>query len=123
MVLSIHWGGNWGYEIEPAFQTFARDVIDRAGVDLVFGHSSHHAMGIEVYRQKLIIYGAGDFLNDYEGITGHESYRGDLSLMYFPSVDPATGRLVELTMVPTRIRHMQVGCSNYIYLPVQVHFG
>ncbi len=108
IVLSIHWGGNWGYEIEPAFQTFARDVIDRADVDVVFGHSSHHAMGVEIYNHKLIIYGAGDFINDYEGIRGHESYRGDLSLMYFPSVDPNTGRLVDLTMVPTRIRHLQV---------------
>ena len=107
-VLSIHWGGNWGYEIEPAFQNFAHDVIDRADIDLVFGHSSHHAMGIEVYNHKLIIYGAGDFLNDYEGITGHESYRGDLSLMYFPSLDPSTGNVVDLTMVPTRIRHLQV---------------
>jgi hypothetical protein len=25
----------------------------------------------------------GDFLNDYEGITGYERYRGDLALMYF----------------------------------------
>ena len=107
-VLSIHWGGNWGYEIEPPFPTFAHNVIDRADIDVVFGHSSHHALGIEVYNQKLIIYGAGDFLNDYEGITGHESYRGDLSLMYFPSVDPSTGRLVDLTMVPTKIRHIQV---------------
>ena len=116
-VLSIHWGGNWGYEIEPPFQNFAHNVIDKADIDVVFGHSSHHAMGIEVYNRKLIIYGAGDFLNDYEGITGHESYRGDLSLMYFPSMDPTTGHLVDLTMIPTRIRHLRVqhACADDVH--------
>jgi len=32
---------------------------------------------------RLILYGCGDFLNDYEGIRGYEEYRGDLALMYF----------------------------------------
>ncbi len=107
-VLSIHWGGNWGYDIEPAFQTFAHSVIDQADIDVVFGHSSHHAKGVEVYRGKLIIYGAGDWVNDYEGISGYEGYRGDLSLMYFPSINVETGNLAELRCVPTRIRHLQV---------------
>ena len=39
------------------------------GIDVVHGHSSHHAKGAEVYKGKLIIYGAGDLLSDYEGIT------------------------------------------------------
>lgn len=40
-----------------------------AGVDVVHGHSSHHAKGAEVYRGKLILYGAGDLISDYEGIS------------------------------------------------------
>jgi len=40
-----------------------------AGVDVVHGHSSHHAKGFEVYAGKLIIYGAGDLISDYEGIS------------------------------------------------------
>ena len=39
--------------------------------------------GIEVYQDRLILYGCGDFLNDYEGIGGYEHYRSDLGLMYF----------------------------------------
>ena len=35
-------------------------------------------------RRKLILYGCGDFINDYEGISGNEEYRGDLALMYIP---------------------------------------
>ncbi|HEY6872058.1 MAG TPA: CapA family protein [Geobacteraceae bacterium] len=106
-VVSIHWGGNWGYGIPHEEREFAHRLID-AGVDLVHGHSSHHVKGIEVYKERLVLYGCGDFLNDYEGIGGYEALRGDLGLMYFPSLDPATGRLVRLAMTPTRIRRLRV---------------
>ncbi|MGH1571072.1 CapA family protein [Methylobacterium sp. P31] len=84
VILSIHWGPNWGYDVPIDQRRFAHEVIDRAGISIVHGHSSHHPKGIEVYRGKLILYGCGDFLNDYEGIVGHEEFRGDLTLMYFP---------------------------------------
>ena len=108
VVASIHWGGNWGYEIPRAQHDFAHGLIDRAGVDIVHGHSAHHFKGIEVYRGRLIIYGCGDLLNDYEGIREHAEYRSELGLMYFPTLDPANGRLLRLVLVPTRIRRMQI---------------
>lgn len=107
-VASIHWGANWSYAISTAQRVFAHRLIDAAGIDLLHGHSSHHVKGIELYHDKLILYGCGDFLNDYEGIGSHEGYRGDLSLMYFPTLDVATGRLVRLAMVPTQVRHFRV---------------
>jgi poly-gamma-glutamate synthesis protein (capsule biosynthesis protein) len=64
--------------------------------------------GIELYRGKLVLYGAGDFINDYEGIGGQEAFRSDLALMYFPTLDLETGTLAELSMTPTRTRHFQV---------------
>jgi len=64
--------------------------------------------GVEVYEGKLIIYGCGDFIDDYEGITGYEHFRGDLSLMYDVEVDTSNGRLTSLIMTPTRIRHLRV---------------
>ncbi len=108
VVASIHWGGNWGYEIPEEQRSFAHMLIDEAGVDLVHGHSSHHAKGIEVYRDKLILYGCGDFLNDYEGISGYEEYRGDLSLMYFARIDSASGSLLGLEMTPLQIRNFRL---------------
>ena len=108
VVLSIHWGGNWDYTIPHAQREFAHALIDRAGVDIVHGHSSHHVKGIEVYNGRLILYGCGDMLSDYEGISGHEEFRGDLGLMYFPSLDPATGRLVRLELTPTRLRKLRI---------------
>jgi poly-gamma-glutamate synthesis protein (capsule biosynthesis protein) len=107
-VASIHWGDNWGYEVSSQQRAFAHALIDEAGVDVIHGHSSHHPRGIEVYQGRLILYGCGDFLNDYEGIHGYEEFRGDLTLMYFASVDPASGRLVTLRMVPMQLRRLQL---------------
>ena len=109
VVVSLHWGGNWGYAIPREQSAFAHALIDDAGVDIVHGHSSHHPRAIEIYRDRLILYGCGDFLNDYEGIGGHEEFRGELGLMYFPTLDSATGRLRELELVATRIRRFRVG--------------
>jgi poly-gamma-glutamate synthesis protein (capsule biosynthesis protein) len=106
VVASIHWGSNWGYEVSRGQQRFARRLLD-GGVDIVHGHSSHHVRPIEIYRGKLILYGCGDFLNDYEGITGYEEFRDDLTLMYFATLQPETGRLVSLRMTPMQIRNLR----------------
>ncbi len=112
LVASIHWGGNWGYEIPAEQMRFAHRLIDEAGIHIVHGHSSHHFKGIEVYRNRPIIYGCGDFLNDYEGIGGYEQFRGDLALMYFPSVDPYSGSLKNLEIIPTRTRRFRVNRAS-----------
>nr|WP_298377384.1 CapA family protein [uncultured Bradyrhizobium sp.] len=74
-------GSNWGYYIPDEQTVFARTLIDQANASIVHGHSSHHPRAIEIYRDRLILYGCGDFLNDYEGIRGYERYRDDLVLM------------------------------------------
>ena len=107
VIASIHWGSNWGYAIPAEHVQFAHALID-AGVDLVHGHSSHHPRPIEVYRDRLVLYGCGDFLNDYEGIRGYESYRGELVLMYLPELSLRTGELVALKLVPLRIRRFRL---------------
>jgi poly-gamma-glutamate synthesis protein (capsule biosynthesis protein) len=112
VVASIHWGGNWGYDISRKQRRFAHRLIDDGGVDIIHGHSSHHVKAVEVYRDRLILYGCGDFLNDYEGIGGHEEFRGDLSLMYFAVVNSANGKLVSLQMIPTRIRRFKVNRAS-----------
>ncbi len=103
VVLSLHWGSNWGYEIAAEERIFAHALVDRAGIDLVWGHSSHHPKAVEVYRNRPILYGCGDFINDYEGIAGHESYRGDLVLMYCATLAVTGGSLKRLEMVPFKM--------------------
>jgi poly-gamma-glutamate synthesis protein (capsule biosynthesis protein) len=108
VIASIHWGGNWGYDVPREQVEFAHALIDDAGVDVVHCHSSHHAKAIEVYRNKLVLYGCGDFLNDYEGISGYEAYRDDLAVMYFPAVSTRQGTLARLSMIPLRIRKFRL---------------
>jgi poly-gamma-glutamate synthesis protein (capsule biosynthesis protein) len=63
---------------------------------------------IEIYRDRLILYGCGDFLNDYEGIRGYECYRDDLVLMYFADLDATDGCLHALTLIPLQIRNFRL---------------
>jgi poly-gamma-glutamate synthesis protein (capsule biosynthesis protein) len=105
VVASIHWGGNWGYDVPRPHVQFAHWLID-GGIDIVHGHSSHHPQPIEVYRNRLILYGCGDFIDDYEGIEGYEQYRDDLVLMYFATLSTATGGLAAVRLTPMQIKKM-----------------
>ena len=107
MVVSVHWGSNWGYDVGPDQVRFAHRLID-GGVDLIHGHSSHHPGPVEVFGGKLVLYGCGDCINDYEGITGYERYRGDLRLLYFASLQPGTGTLAALRMAPMQARKLRL---------------
>lgn len=108
VVVSIHWGGNWGYRIPQEQARLVHALIDDCGVDIVHGHSSHHVKGIEVYRDRPIFYGCGDFLTDYEGIRAQERFRGDLGLMYFVTMDCSAGLLADCRMVPTQMKGFRV---------------
>ena len=107
-VVSIHWGANWGYAVPESQTRFARTLIELAGVSVVYGHSSHHPKGLELHRGRLILYGCGDFINDYEGIAGYAELHPELSLMYFPEVDPSSGMVTALTVRPLRIRRLRL---------------
>jgi len=108
VVVSIHWGGNWGYEVSSEERVFAHRLIDAGAADILHGHSSHHPRGIEFYRGRVILYGCGDFINDYEGIGGHASYRPQLCLMYFVSLDAADGTVHQLALAPMRVRRFRL---------------
>ena len=101
-----------GTELElrhsEAQRRFAHALIEQAEVSIVHGHSSHHPKAIEVHRNRLILYGCGDFLNDYEGIRGYEDYRDDLSLMYLADIDRARGDLEALELAPLQIRKFRL---------------
>ncbi|MCK9904910.1 hypothetical protein CC117_22440 [Parafrankia colletiae] len=107
VVASVHWGSNWGYDVGDDQIRFAHQLVD-GGVDVVHGHSSHHPRPVEVYRDRLVLYGCGDFVDDYEGIPGYEGYRDDLRLAYFVSLDPDTAALTGLRMVPLQARRIRL---------------
>jgi poly-gamma-glutamate capsule biosynthesis protein CapA/YwtB (metallophosphatase superfamily) len=127
VVVSVHWGSNWGYEVHHDQVRFARRLID-GGVDLIHGHSSHHPRPVELYRGKLVLYGCGDFLDDYEGIGGYEEFRDDLRLLYLASVAADTGMLDALQLVPMqaskmRLRHASTGDSEWLRRVIETISG
>ena len=46
--------------------------------------------------------------NDHEGITGYETFRSDLGLMYFLFLDTLTGKLTDLRMMPTQMKRFRM---------------
>lgn len=107
VVVSVHWGSNWGYDVTHV-QTRIAHALVAGGVDVVHGHSSHHPRPVEVHRERLILYGCGDLVDDYEGIAGYEEYRDDLRLLHLVSLEPSTGRLVDLRMLPVQARRLRL---------------
>lgn len=106
VVVSVHFGSNWGYEIARTHVTAAKALID-AGADIIHGHSSHHAKTAMMYKKKLILFGCGEFFNDYEGISSHPgfpetSYLGHLRLLYFVDIDAKTHDFKKLEIVLMR---------------------
>jgi poly-gamma-glutamate synthesis protein (capsule biosynthesis protein) len=97
LIVSLHWGPNWGYQLLPGHRPLARALID-AGVDIVFGHSCHVFRGIEIYRERPVIYCAGDFIDDY-AVDPVE--RNDRSFIY--TVDLEEGRPRRISLQPTII--------------------
>jgi poly-gamma-glutamate synthesis protein (capsule biosynthesis protein) len=110
VVASIHWGDNYVHGVDDAHRRFAQRLIDEAGVDLIHGHSSHHVRGIEVHSGRLVLYGCGDLINDYEGTLKTPprlALRPDLGLIYLARF-AADRRFLGLEMRPTRIHRLQV---------------
>lgn len=111
VVVSVHWGSNWGHAVPDAHRRFARTLIEHGGVDVVHGHSSHHPRGMEVHEGRLILYGAGDLINDYEGIGGNEAFRPQLVALYLPELR-ADGSLDRLWVVPLRLARFRLNAAN-----------
>ncbi|MFC0008837.1 CapA family protein [Devosia nitrariae] len=127
VVCSIHWGPNWGYDIDSRHRRFARALID-GGADLVFGHSSHHPKAAEIYRNRLVLYGCGDFLNDYESIGPHDGERSDLAVMYLPRLNGVDGKLLALRLVPFkiekfRLKRLDAGTAAELHRRLQHEYG
>jgi poly-gamma-glutamate synthesis protein (capsule biosynthesis protein) len=111
VIVSIHWGRNWGLDVPGEHRAFAHALIDGESVDLIHGHSSHHPLPVEVRRERLILYGCGDLINDYEGIEAHGSLRCDVGCLYMASLDGA-GALQALEIVPMQLRRFRLESAD-----------
>lgn len=101
VVVSVHWGPNWGYEPPVDHIDAARALID-AGAGVVFGHSPHVFRGIGMHRGRPVLFSAGDFVDDY-AVDPVE--RNDQSFMFV--VEYAAGGFESLMLIPTIIHDYQ----------------
>ena len=101
LVVTTHWGPNMRQRPTQAFQDFAHALID-TGVDIIHGHSAHIFQGIEIYKNKLILYDTGDFVDDYRV---NPTLRNDHSFFFQVTIGK-TG-VKYLTLTPIIISNMQ----------------
>jgi len=106
LIMSIHWGPNKRQRPTKEFQKFAHEIID-AGIDIIHGHSAHIFQGIQLYKNRLILYDTGDFVDDYR--VGPE-IRNDWSFLFQVTIDK-TG-IKKLTLIPLFIDNMQVNIAT-----------
>jgi poly-gamma-glutamate synthesis protein (capsule biosynthesis protein) len=106
LIVSAHWGPNWGYRPPPAHPPFARALIE-AGADVIFGHSGHVFRGVECYRERPIIYCAGDFIDDY---AVDPRMRNDWSFLFRVSVEE--GRFARLDLTPVKLSYARVDLAQ-----------
>lgn len=104
LIVSAHWGPNWGYEPPQEQVAFAHALVD-AGADLIFGHSGHVFRGIEIYKKRPIIYCAGDFIDDY---AIDEIERNDESFIF---VVETSEQNLKLSLYPTYIHRFQANVA------------
>jgi len=103
-IFSVHWGPNYSWQPADEIRGLAHFLVDECGIDIIHGHSSHHVQGVEIYKGKLIIYGCGDFVDDYALVP---KFRNDLSVVWRVSVrEKRYGEglnLEKLEIEPTKI--------------------
>ncbi|KAJ5740182.1 hypothetical protein N7493_000054 [Penicillium malachiteum] len=106
-IFSVHWGPNYSWTPSDRIRSLAHFLIDECDVDIVYGHSSHHVQGVEVYHGKVILYGCGDFVNDY---VFRETFRNDLGAVWRVITREAEkGRFIldRLEIFPIRIEEFR----------------
>jgi poly-gamma-glutamate synthesis protein (capsule biosynthesis protein) len=105
-IISVHWGSNWTIEPPENFRQCAHAWID-AGADIIHGHSAHIFQGIELYKNKLIMYSLGDFIDDY---AIDDTLRNDYAILAKLTLD--NKKMKQLTIYPAIIQSIQVNIPS-----------
>lgn len=108
VIVSAHWGANWGYYPDPEHIPFAHALVD-AGADIIFGHSAHVFQGVEIYKNKPILYSTGDFIDDY---AIDEIERNDESFIFM--IELEAKEIKKIKLYPVVIRDFQAVIASAV---------
>lgn len=106
VALGLHWGPNMVLRPPPSFGSFASAALGR-GADLIYGHSAHLFQGVQLHNDKLVMYDAGDFLDDY---AIDPDLRNDWSFIFLVEADDQG--IIRLRMLPVRLRFARVDLAT-----------
>ncbi|MGW2306994.1 CapA family protein [Actinomadura luteofluorescens] len=103
VVVTVHWGFGFGSARAEYQRVFGHALVD-AGADLVLGHHVHAPQGVEVYRDRVIVYSPGNFVAQQprENITPEieEIYDAFSRDAFITVVDLAGGDVPRVSLVP-----------------------
>jgi poly-gamma-glutamate synthesis protein (capsule biosynthesis protein) len=97
LVVSAHWGGNWGNHPPPEHVEFGHALVEH-GADIVYGHSCHVTRAVDFHQGCPVLYSTGDFIDDY-AVDPVE--RNDRAFVFVAQCDG--GRVQQLHLYPTGI--------------------
>ncbi|MCL6551506.1 MAG: CapA family protein [Firmicutes bacterium] len=101
VIVSAHWGPNWGLAPPLDHRAAARRLLE-AGAGVVYGHSAHVVRGATWDAGSVVLYSCGDFVDDY---AVDPVQRNDWSFVFL--LDVRAGRVEGVRLVPTVIRDCQ----------------
>lgn len=106
IILSVHWGPNMRMTPSRSFRRFAHAAIE-LGVDVIHGHSAHVVQAIERHGRGVILYDAGNFIDDYWKFP----FRRTIWSFIF-NLDIEDGRPARLRLVPILIHSSPLGLAT-----------
>lgn len=105
VIVSVHWGIEQTHVPQKDQMADARAIID-AGADAVIGHHPHWPQGIELYKERPIVYSLGNFINGYINPIERDNIAVGL---YFSG-----SRLESIRVVPLAGRNRQIRFQPYV---------
>ena len=100
IIINFHWGKEKAHYPEESEINFAHEAIN-LGADIIVGHHPHVLQGVEIYRDKLIVYSLGNF------IFGGNSRTLDRSAVLRIKIDPYHPQSYKAALIPIQIDYWQ----------------
>ncbi len=103
VLVSLHAGPNYTHRGAPRWLRRLAAALVASGADVVFAHSAHHVLPVEVIDGRHVFYGLGDLVHDYPR---RPEYDNDLG--FVAKITIAADGTQTLEPVPYRIRQKAV---------------
>ena len=94
LFISLHWSDEYTHIPKDSQIELAHKIID-TGADGILGHHAHNLQGVEIYKDKPIIYNMGNFIFDQ-----NDNLNKDSAIFNLTFVDT---KFEKLEMIPCRI--------------------